>query len=104
MTTVINTRRYKLMDLIRASEAAEILGVRRQTVYEWVKSGKLTIAMQIRSEKRAESLFSRAYIEEVAKHRHRQQPGSEAAAVHGQGRGAHAVSPPSDGLQADRAG
>jgi excisionase family DNA binding protein len=70
MTTVINTRRYKLMDLIRASEAAEILGVRRQTVYEWVKSGKLTIAMQIRSEKRAESLFSRAYIEEVAKHRH----------------------------------
>jgi excisionase family DNA binding protein len=57
------------MDLIRASEAAELLGVRRETVYVWATRGRLKIAMKVGNAAKRENLYDRAYIEEVAKNR-----------------------------------
>lgn len=50
------------MNLIRATEAAKILGVRRETVWRWVKAGKLSPALVIGDE----TFFDRAYIEKHA--------------------------------------
>ena len=57
------------MDLIRASEAAEILKCRRETVYEQALAGKLKVAAEIKTKHRREFLYDRSYIEEVAKNR-----------------------------------
>jgi excisionase family DNA binding protein len=34
-------------DLVGVLETAEILGVHRSTVYEWIKSGRLTVAAKV---------------------------------------------------------
>lgn len=50
------------MDLIRAAEAAEIIGVSRYTVWRWTRDGKLKSHARIGSE----HLYDRSYVQAVA--------------------------------------
>ena len=55
----------KTMDLIKAKEAGQILGVDRTTVWRWTEDGRLKAAVRAGQE----SFYERAYIEGVAQER-----------------------------------